>query len=185
MRLLLTIAAITTALLASPTYAADYDINYAESTVKFSGTHAGNAFEGAFEKWNAEIHLDPENLETSGIEATFDTSSAKTGNKMYDGTLPQDDWFDVKNHPEATFSSDTITANDDGTYTANGHLTIREIKHPISFSFTLTEEAETTHAKSSFSFDRLLYNIGKKSDASAEWVGKDITIDLSITAKKL
>lgn len=169
---------------AAPALATDYVVDHKNSKIEFSGTHAGDPFKGAFGTWTALIRFDPADLAGSNIVATFDTASAKTGNSMYDGTLPQADWFDVKNHPQATFASTAISAKEDGSgYTATGDLTLRGVTKPVSFDFTLGALAETpVTAKASFTIDRLDFDIGKKSDAKAEWVSREIVLTLDITA---
>ncbi len=169
-------------LLSFPLMAAPYQINYEESTIEFSGTHAGDEFTGEFEKWNAEIDFDVNNTDNSSVIVTFDTASAKTGNAMYDGTLPAADWFDVKNYPEATFTSTSFAKNDDG-YSVTGDLTIRDITHPITFDFELNGDAPTIMT-AEFPINRLKFDIGKKSDGDAEWVGQTITMNLKISATK-
>lgn len=175
--------ALALALATAPVQAADYVVDYKNSKITFSGTHADNAFTGTFGTWKALIRFDPADLAGSQITATFDTNTARTGNSMYDGTLSQADWFDVKNHPQATFTSTTLTAKEDGSgYTATGDLTLRGITKPVSFDFTLGDLAQVpTTAKASFSIDRLDFDIGKKSDAPAEWVGREIVLTLDIT----
>jgi len=177
-------AALLFSLSAAPALAADYVVDYKNSKIEFSGTHAGNAFKGSFGTWTALIRFDPADLAGSSIVATFDPASAKTGNSMYDGTLPQADWFDVKNHPQATFASTAITAKEDGSgYTATGDLTLRGVTKAVSFDFTLSPlETAPVTAKASFTIDRLDFDIGKKSDASAEWVDREIVLSLDITA---
>lgn len=172
-------------LFATPAYAADYAVDKTASHVKFAGEHAGTKFEGAFKEWDAQVSFDPAALGESSLKATFQPSSAVTGNKMYDGTLPTADWFDVANHAEASFVSKTITAGEGGAYVAEGDLTIRGITHPAKFTFTVSDlAASPVTAKGSFVVDRLSYDLGKKSDATAEWVSKDITVTLEISATK-
>lgn len=169
----------------SPSFSANFEIDYTESEISFSGTHAGAAFTGTFEDWTADITFDPENLDQSVIKATFKPASAKTGNALYDGTLPQADWFAINDHGEATFTSSKITKNDKGNYTVDGTLTIRGIEKPVQFEFTLTDfNTSPINAAATFEIDRLAYDIGKKSDAKAEWVSKMIGLQLKIVANK-
>lgn len=171
---------------AFPSVAADYAVDYDASTITFSGTHAGDAFEGLFEDWNMQITFNPDDLSTSRIKARFTLDSAKTGNATYDGTLPQGDWFDVKNHPEGVFTSTAITTNDDGSYGAEGDLTLRGITQPVRFDFTLSDlDADPVMVAATFPIDRLAFDIGKKSDAKAEWVGQMITLTLAIQASRV
>jgi cytochrome b561 len=165
-------------------YASAYEIDYAKSSITFSGEHAGNAFEGNFKEWDAEIIFDPNNLEQSSLSASFKTTSAETGNAMYDGTLPQADWFAAKEHPQAHYQSRKITALEEANrYHAEGDLTLRGVKQPVAFDFTLTPNEDGTRtAKADFTIDRISYEIGKKSDAQAEWVSRGIGLSLEIIA---
>jgi polyisoprenoid-binding protein YceI len=163
--------------------AAPYTIDYTASKVAFSGTHADNKFEGKFDKWTAEIDFDAAKPEASHMKASFDLSTAKTGNAMYDGTLPEKDWFDIKEFPKAEFVSTSVKANPDKSYAVTGNLTIRNITHPVTFNFTLSDVTKTpVKASGHFAIDRLSYDLGKKSDDKAEWVGKDITISMELVA---
>ncbi|MDX1974077.1 MAG: YceI family protein [Rickettsiales bacterium] len=163
--------------------AASYKTDYANSKITFSGTHAGNAFSGTFQSWQAVIQFDPVALNNSQIDITVDMASAKTGNTMYDGTLPTADWFDLKNHPQATYSSKHITRNDDGSYTAQGTLTLRAVSKPLAIQFALTPAEPAVKTTFTLTIDRLAYGIGASSDPKAEWVNKDITLNVILVAQ--
>lgn len=167
--------------------AADFAVDPATSSIAFSGTHVGNKFSGKFEKWTAAIKFDPENLSTSKIEVLIDTASAKTGNSMYDGTLPSADWFDVKKFPQAKYVSTEIHKNADGTFTAKGDLTIRDKTQSVTFTFKLPADLKTAPITTGFSapLDRIALGLGATSDAKAEWVSKEITLDVAISAKPI
>lgn len=178
----LQLLAITFILFTFPTIAAPYNVIKDNSKIKFSGTHAGNEFTGQFTDWNADIDFDVNDVNNSSVTVTFNTASAKTGNAMYDGTLPTADWFDSKNHPEAKFHSTSFKKTDDG-FAVTGDLTIRDITNPVTFDFVL-EGDNPTIMSANFSIDRLQFDIGRNSDSSAEWVSQNITIDLEITASQ-
>ncbi len=170
-------------LFCTPAFAADYTVDYANSRVSFAGEHAGSAFDGVFEEWSADVHFDPADLAGSSLKASFDLASAKTGNKMFDGTLPEKDWFHVAAHPKGHFESNVITVNEDGSYKAEGLLTLRGIEKPLSFDFTLSDLAVApVQVSAQFPIERLAYDIGRESDPGAEWVSANITVTLDITA---
>lgn len=161
-----------------------YQIDYQKSELKFSGTHAGNSFEGIFEDWDVIIDFDRENLAASSFTARFRTQSAKTGDILFDRTLPEDDWFFVKEYPEALFESSSISKNKDGSFRVSGDLVIRAISKPAVFNFVLDDENPTEiTAKASLMVNRLDYEIGLKSDPQAEWVSRDIKIEIQIYAQ--
>lgn len=170
-------------LVGSPVMAKPYVVDQGASAITFSGTHAGKEFEGKFGTWSAEIDFDAENLEGSTLSATFDLKDAKTGNAMFDGTLPQADWFDVKATPEGTFQSTQILAKGDNVYTAHGDLILRGITQPAVFDFTIADlSADPVVVTGEFPIDRLAFGIGAKSDAKAEWVSQIIEVKLNIVA---
>lgn len=169
-------------LFSSSAMAADYVVDTKASTIAFSGTHIGKEFKGQFSDWTADVSFDPVNLAGSHIKAVLKAASAKTGDMMYDGTMPEDDWFKVKEFPEITFVSKTIKENTDKSYTATGDLTIRGITHSADLVFTVDLTQKPVVATGKLVVDRLTYDLGKKSDVKAEWVSKDIAIEINIKA---
>jgi len=164
--------------------AMSYSVDTSESNLIFSGTHAGNVFEGSFTDWDAAVSFTPNNLSHSWIRASFRPESAQTGNKMYDDNLRSTDWFFVRKHPEAQFESDTITLKDDGTYTATGRLTIRGITQPQNITFMITEHtSETLRAQGYAKIDRFAFEMGMENDPKANWVSQIIDLKLDIIAK--
>ena len=120
----LSLLAIFASFISSHALAASHDIDYTKSSISFTGEHAGSRFEGVFNDWNAEITFNADDLKNSSLNVTIETKSAETGDALYDGTLPQADWFAAKQHPEAKFISKQLTSNNDGTYQAEGILTL-------------------------------------------------------------
>ena len=160
--------------------AKSYSVNHDKSQVTFDAVHAEKPFKGEFHEWSADINFDESDLTNSSVTATFKTASAKTGNLMFDGTLPTKNWFDVAGFPTATFKSTSFEKTDNG-YKAIGDLTIKDISKPISFDFTLKGDAPV-HIRASFPVNRLDYNIGVESDPTGEWLSRDIQMHLHIEA---
>jgi polyisoprenoid-binding protein YceI len=169
-----------------PAQAAQYRVDMTKSSLSFAGAHADKPFTGTFGVWSANIEFDPKALDKSRIDVTVDVASAKTGKSMYDGTLPTADWFDVKQYPSARFVSSAIRTKEGGGYTAEGTLELRGKSVPVHFDFTLTP-ADLAAAEVSSSFtltlNRMDFDIGAKSDAKAEWVSRDITLEVKLVAK--
>jgi len=166
-------------------FATAYTVVRETSTLTFAGTHAEKPFTGTIGSWDAEIVFDPNSLETSHIKATFDLSSLKTGDSLYDGTLPQADWFDVANHPTGLFTSERITHTGGNVYKIAGSLTLRGRAQPVTFDATIVPlDATPVTATASWTIDRLAFGIGQSSDPEAEWVSREITLTLVLKATK-
>ncbi|MDA7704999.1 YceI family protein [Rickettsiales bacterium] len=170
-------------ILINNSYSANYVINQEKSIIDFSGIHAGNKFTGNIGKYQAKIDFDQNNLKNSQIEVIFDMANFKTGNDMYDGTLPTKDWFDIKNHPKSYFKSKKIIKKN-ANYYIIGDLTIKNITKEVKFDFDLKNiEKNSVSVKSNFNINRLDYNIGIESDPDGQWVDLKININLNLIAK--
>lgn len=164
--------------------AVEYKIDYSKSQIEFSGVHAGNDFTGVFEKWNAQISINAADLKNAYIKAQFDLSSAKTGNKMYDRTLPKKDWFNIKQSSNANFESTSISKNSDGSYLVAGRLSIRDITQSVEFELTIDgSDSSVSIISTQFDMKRLDFDIGKKSDPESEWVSANIGLKVTIYTK--
>lgn len=173
-------------LLVPTAQAVPYQLDLTKSRITFKGTHAGAQFTGQFGQWAAVIDWNSEDPTQSTLQATFQTASAKTGNPTYDGTLPTADWFNVATFPTASFTSTGITKGaKTNTYTANGNLTLRGVTQPAQITFTLVPVPGRTdgalRALGALQVDRLAFGMGAQSDPSAEWVSRQILIQLDVT----
>ena len=159
-------------------------VDQATSRIEFSGTHAGRTFKGVFEQWVAEIAFDPADLAKSDVTVTVKTASAKTGDLMYDGTLPQAEWLDPKSFPDAVFKTKAVRLKAPGQYEADGELTLKGHRLALVLPFSLTITGDQAQMTGAVKLDRSKFDIGQKSDAKAEWVSNDISVSLTLRAKK-
>lgn len=171
--------------LATPAYAVPPDtwvVDPAASTINFSGTHMDKPFQGKFLTWASTILFSETDLSLSKAKVMIDTASASTGDKMYDGTLPNKEWFDVKQFPQAVFETKIFKKTGENTYEAEADLTIKGITQTIILPFTLNITDKTADMTARLTLDRLAFDVGKKADEKAEWVGRDIVLDIKLKA---
>jgi polyisoprenoid-binding protein YceI len=168
---------------AMPAQAASWVIDIPKSSIVFSGNHAGANFAGRFQKWSGQIRFDPAKLTDAKAIILIDLTSARTGNKIYDGTLPQADWFNIKTDRQARFETSSIKLAVNGSYVAQGSLQLRGVSVPITLPFTLAISGKQAVMQGQASVKRLAFDIGKTSDAAGEWVSLDIPLKIKIVAK--
>jgi polyisoprenoid-binding protein YceI len=154
----------------------------AKSSIAYSGTHAGRIFNGTFSSWTAAIRFDPAKLAEANATVRIMLASSKTGDKTYDETLPGDDWFDVAKTPVAMFQSQRFRATEPGKYVADGVLTMRNVKVPVSLPFSLTIVGNSATMSGQVTLKRMAFGLGKTSDAAGDWVGLDIPVTIKVTA---
>ncbi|NJO56505.1 MAG: YceI family protein [Rhodospirillales bacterium] len=155
-----------------------------ESRIQFSGTHAGRAFKGTFEKWTAAIVFDPANLAASKATVTVDLASAKTGDTTYDKTLPSIDWFDIAKTPSGVYTTTAFRSVGADAYEADGTLAIRGLAVPVTLAFQWKTAGDRATLTGRTKVKRLDFGIGKSSDAPGEWVALDIPVEVAVTLTK-
>jgi len=181
------LAVLFAVLLVSPATsaaAADWKLDPGKSTLGFSGTQTGAAFQGKFSNYSAVISFDPDHLETSHIDVSVDLASAATGDAQRDTALPTKDWFDVPEFAQAKFDADMIRRTSDGSYEAAGKLTLRGVTRPLVLPFTLDIDGATAHAKGHADLLRNDYGVGQGPWNSGQWVALEVGVDLDIVATR-
>lgn len=107
-------------------------IEPAHSSIDFTVRHLGlSNVRGRFGSFSGRLETDAEGKPVS-VEVTIDPASIDTGVEDRDNHLRSPDFFDVANHPEITFRSNSVTAVSEDRYTIDGDLTIRGTTRPFS-----------------------------------------------------
>jgi 8-hydroxy-5-deazaflavin:NADPH oxidoreductase len=110
--------------------AGTWTIDPVHSSISFSVRHLMvSRVRGTLGTFTGEITVSSEG--TSSVSAEIDVSSVDTGNDPRDAHLKSAEFFDVEQHPTATFTSTGVRADGSG-YALDGAFTLKGITKPIS-----------------------------------------------------
>jgi len=149
------------------------ETDLSQSSLQFTGVHAGQKFTGKFSDWSLDSNLLDTKSKTPRFNLNIKTDSVSTGNPFYDETLSETDWLDISNHLDISFVSTKALTLDNSSYQLNGDLTIKGIIYPHKVTVFKTEDTLT----SEFTLSRLSLGIGSLADPDAEWVDDEIKIN--------
>lgn len=155
--------------------ATDYAVQPAASTLGFSDTFQGEAFNGHFGQWTAAISYDPANLAGSKFDVEVVLASVKTGDKDRDGALPGTDFFDVAKFPKAHFVSTGFHQNG-ARVIADGNLTLRGVTRPVSLDVTFKPQGKGATLDVAGTVRRLDFGVGGGDYADTSVIGADVKI---------
>ncbi len=167
-----------------PGTASEWTIDREDSTIEFSGNHAGKDFTGRFEDWEGHVWFDPEDLAGSRATVLVRTASARTGDATQEGSLEQAEWFDIETFPVARFDATVFRALGGGRYEADGTLTIKQTSLPVRLPFSYISRGESAKVEGELELDRTALGLGMASDPTAEWVSGKIGVTISVSASR-
>jgi len=159
-------------------FAQDYKPTDQGTTIEFVIKNFGVNTRGSFTGLDGKISFDPTDNGKSFFDVSIDAASVNTDNSMRDGHLKKESYFDVEKYPRIKIVSNSITG-DNGHYTFNGKLTIKDKTKDISFPFIATSTGEDYIFKGSFTINRRDFEVGGGSTLS-----NNCTVNLTVLAKK-
>lgn len=128
----LAMAAALTAPMLALAAPATYAIDPSHTSAMFEALHFGTSTNrGRFLKNSGTVQLDRA-AKTGKVELTLDMTGISTGVAPFDKHLQGPDFFDVANHPTATFVSETLRFDGDKVTEVSGNLTLRGQTHPVT-----------------------------------------------------
>ena len=157
-----------------------------DSEVSFIADVTGAQTPGIFAISTVEAVIDENNPANSTITARVQTASVSSENSQVEGSLPDTEWFDVENYPEAVFQSTAFRATDDGNLLVDGDLTMKSTTKSVSFPILIISEEGGKVARGQFVVDRREFDIGMNSNPDDDYLGFDVTIqfrfDINVTS---
>ena len=154
-----------------------------DSEVSFVADVTGDTTAGLFTESTVNASINQADPSASVINASVTTGSITSANYQVAGSLPDAEWFDVANYPEAVFQSTSVTAGTSSDDNAGfpqlfvkGELTIKGITESVEFNMSVKDEEGRTIARGSFPIDRRSFSMGMESQATDDYVGFPVEI---------
>lgn len=143
------------------------------------GTHYGQ-----FLSYDGGVSTVEGSLEDVRIKIDFDMTKANTDNSILTGTLKDEHFFNVTEHPTASFESTSVVAKGDG-YEVTGNLELVGVTKSVTFPATIALDGTMLKAQAEFSLDRTAWGIGEGYVMSDQIVDKAVLMELDIEAKPM
>ncbi len=170
-----------------------YNIDVMHSRLGFVARHAMvTKVRGSFAEFAGFFDLDAANWSASTAQVTIHVHSVNTGNEQRDGHLRTNDFFDVANHPQITFTSTQVEQVAEDTFAVTGDLTIKGTTKLVTIDFVYTGSAVDPYGNTRIGFEGT--TTIKRSDFGITFhatletggvlVSDKITLELDISAIK-
>lgn len=180
------LAAVLLATTSGAAFAETYTIDPNHTQVRFQYHHFElSNIVGIFSGVTGEIVYDPAKPEASSVKANIPLSEVHTGVADFNDHLRSADFFDVANHPAATFTSTKVVPVSEGRLRVTGELAVRDIKKEVTLDVKVNAlKVHPMSQRASVGFDattavkRTELGVGKY----APNVGDDVAISITVEA---
>lgn len=118
----------------------DYRLDKAHAKIVWATSHFGfSTYYGEFTDFDARLRLDGDDPEASRLTVNVATASVDTHDEALDTHLRGADFFDVGNHPSASFTSTAIRMTGANTAEVTGNFTLRGQTRPLTLAVTFNK----------------------------------------------
>jgi polyisoprenoid-binding protein YceI len=150
------------------------------SSIGFIGAKVTRDHVGTFKTFDGSIEYAGQ--QPNRISFEIDPGSAVTDTEKLDAHLRSADFFDVANHPKATFTSQNIREEigaDGSTHRIDGILNLRGVDKAISFPVKVEKLPDGVRATSEFTINRKDWNVSY-TGAADDLIKDDVLIRLDL-----
>ena len=160
-----------------------WTVDKAASKIAWSTTFQGEAINGGFAGYSAQIAFDPDKLDKSHVKVSIDLSSVASGDNDRDGTLKSDQFFNVSSFPKAVYEASKFTKTDATHFVAHGKLSLHGVSKPLDLSFALTIKDKDADMSGTADLDRTAFSVGSGDYAKTDAIPAIVKVAITVKAK--
>ena len=155
--------------------AAQY-VDPAASELVFVTKQMGVPVEGHFQRWAAQVALDPRKPEAGQMGLTIQMDSVAFAAPEVTAEAKAAVWLDTAKFPQAVFRSTAIRAAGGGQYEMRGRLTLKGQTHDVTVPVSLAQSGASGMASGSFTLKRSDFHIGEGEWTDASLVAHEVQV---------
>jgi polyisoprenoid-binding protein YceI len=169
-------------LLVGAAWAAGLKFSNETSKIEFVGTKKGGKHDGGFRQFTGTIDMPGADFTQATIRVEIQTGSIYTDTGKLTNHLKSPDFFDVRSHPKATFTSTSIKPSSaaGATHEITGNLTLHGVTKAITIPAKVKSDANGVAIEATFTIQRedfaMTYGKGQ--------VHNDVTVKLVVKVVK-
>ncbi|MDC7677022.1 YceI family protein [Asticcacaulis machinosus] len=162
-----------------------YKLDQNHTEVAFSWNHMGFSNPTAkFMNAVGTVTLDEANPAASSVEVSFATDGINSGVAVFNDHLKAADFFDVANHPTATFKSTKVDVTGANTAKVTGDLTIKGVTKPVTLDVKLNKIGMAKKKTAGFSATATIKRSDFNMAKAVPFVSDEVNLVITAEANK-
>jgi polyisoprenoid-binding protein YceI len=155
------------------------------SELVFVTRQMGVPVEGRFQRWSAQVALDPRKPESGHVGMNIQMDSVAFAAPEVTAEAQRAVWLDTARFPQAQFQSTGIRAAGSGRYEMSGRLTLKGETHDVMVPVSLTQAGSSGTASGTFTLKRSDFRIGEGEWTDDSLVAHDVQVRFRIALSGL
>ena len=160
-----------------------HNVQLDKSTIAFVSKQMNVPVAGAFNKFSAQIAMDPAKPEAGRARIDIELASIDAGSAEANDEVKGKNWFNVRDFPKASFISGSVKALGGGRFETSGKMTIKGKTLDARAPFTLKQENGALILDGAFPLKRLDYGIGAGEWSDTSVVADDVQVKFHFVIK--
>jgi|EndMetStandDraft_4_1072995.scaffolds.fasta_scaffold283081_2 polyisoprenoid-binding protein YceI len=160
-------------------------VNSAASELVFVTRQMGVPVEGRFQRWSAQVALDPRKPEAAQVVLRIQMDSVAFAAPEVTAEAQRPVWLDTAKFPQAVFQSKAIRPAGNGRYEMTGSLTLKGESHEMVVPVTLAQNGSSATASGNFTVKRSDYRIGEGEWTDDSLVAHEVQVRFRIALSGL
>jgi polyisoprenoid-binding protein YceI len=144
--------------------------------IEFIATWNGSPVKGHFPDYSLKARLDPAHPGGGTITLHIDTRKLTAQSTDIARAIRGKAWFDVKDHPDASFISTSLSRQSTGQLELRGKLEIKGHEKTVSFPVKLKHHGKTLELRGTLTLDRGDFDIGTGQWASGGVIAHKVSV---------
>jgi polyisoprenoid-binding protein YceI len=161
---------------AAPLAAQAQQVDAAGSELVFVTKQMGVPVEGRFQRWNAQVALDPRKPEAGQVGLKIQMDSVAFAAPEVTAEAQRAVWLDTAKFPQAMFQSTGIRATGAGRYEMTGRLTLKGQTHDVTVPVSLAQSGTSGTASGTFTVKRSDFRVGDGEWTDASLVAHEVQV---------
>jgi polyisoprenoid-binding protein YceI len=178
-------AAVALLALAGATSASAQQVEPAGSELVFVTRQMGVPVEGRFQRWSAQVALDPRKPESGRVGMNIQMDSVAFAAPEVTAEAQRAVWLDTARFPQAQFQSTGIRAAGNGRYEMSGRLTLKGQTHELTVPVSLVQNGASGTASGAFTIKRSDFRIGEGEWTEDSLVAHEVQVRFRIALSGL
>lgn len=170
--------------LGAAAHADTYEVDSENSVIEFQYKQMGVNMKGSFANLQGTIVFDEAEPDKMAAQIELPLNTVDTGTEEANDELVKSEWFDMANHPAASFQSMQVTPTDADEYTVEGVLQIKGETQELVFPVTVShDDAGNLIFDTEFKINRGDFDVGSGSWSDPSIVSNEVKVKVRVVGK--